>query len=63
MNKKNYYKYNWINKIILKNIMINNPLNYLTIKNNNNLKNNRQSNLNKMKLLKKLIKIIKIYFN
>ena len=60
MNKKNYYKYNWINKIILKNIMINNPLNYLTIKNNNNLKNNRQSNLNKMKLLKKLIKIIKI---
>ena len=36
MNKKNYYKYNWINKIILKNIMINNPLNYLTIKNNNN---------------------------
>lgn len=59
MNKKNYKKYNWINKIILKKKMINNPFNYLTIKNNNNLKNKRQSNLNKMKLLKQFIKIIK----
>ena len=41
MNKKNYKKYNWINKIILKKKMINNPFNYLTIKNNNNLKNKR----------------------
>ena len=59
MNKKNYKKYNWINKIILKKKMINNPFNYLTIKNNNYLKNKRQSNLNKMKLLKQFIKIIK----